>query len=225
MADERELIAERERKVAELRQLGSNPYANDFSPSHTTAQVHGWFDAGNTSPDPGDAAALAQAPRFGIAGRIVAYRSFGKAAFVKVRDRSNEIQVWGRQDVVGEKSFAAWKLVERGDFVAAEGAPVVTKTGERTILASTVRVLTKATRPLPEKFHGLQDVEARYRQRYVDMVANPEVREVFLKRSAIVRHIRQFLDKRDFLEVETPMMHSVLGGAAARPFRTHHNAL
>jgi lysyl-tRNA synthetase, class II len=225
MADERELIAEREKKVAELRAAGHNPYANGFSPAHTAGEVHAWFEAGNQSPDPGDAEALAKAPRFSIAGRIVAHRSFGKATFVKLRDRSGELQVWVRQDVVGEGAFAAWKLMERGDFVGAEGVPVITKTGERTILASAVKPLTKSTRPLPEKWHGLQDVEIRYRQRYIDMVSNPEVREVFLKRSAIVRHIRQFLDGRGFLEVETPMMHSVLGGAAARPFRTHHNAL
>jgi lysyl-tRNA synthetase class 2 len=225
MADERELIAERERKVAELRQAGSNPYANDFQPAHTVADVVGWFDAGNTPPDPGDAAARAAAPRFGIAGRIVAYRSFGKAAFVKLRDRTGEVQVWVRTDVIGESAFARWKLMERGDFVGAEGVPVLTKTKERTLLADRVHPLTKAVRPLPEKWHGLQDVEARYRQRYLDLVANPEVREVFLKRSAIVRGLRQFLDARGFLEVETPMMHPVLGGAAAKPFRTHHNAL
>jgi lysyl-tRNA synthetase class 2 len=225
MADERELIAERERKAAELRRAGRDPYANDFSPRHTTAEAHAWFEAGNTPPEVGDPAALAAAPRFSVAGRIVAHRSFGKATFVKVRDRTGEIQVWVRQDVVGEAAFALWKLVERGDFVGAEGVPVVTKTGERTVLADQVHVLTKAVRPLPEKWHGLQDVEARYRQRYLDLVANPEVREVFLKRSAIVRQVRAFLDARGFLEVETPMMHTVLGGAAARPFRTHHNAL
>jgi lysyl-tRNA synthetase class 2 len=115
--------------------------------------------------------------------------------------------------------------MERGDFIGAVGPAVITKTGEQTILAEQLIVLTKATRSLPEKFHGLQDMEIRYRQRYIDLVANPEVREVFLKRTAIVRHLRRFLDARDFVEVETPSMHTVLGGAAARPFRTHHNAL
>jgi lysyl-tRNA synthetase class 2 len=225
MADERELIAEREKKVGELRAAGLNPYANGFSPKHTAGDVHAWFEAGNASVDPGDAEAMAKAPRFSVAGRIVAHRSFGKAAFVKVRDRSGEIQVWVKQDVIGEAAFTAWKLLERGDFIGAEGTPVITKTGERTVMAEKVQPLTKAIRPPPEKWHGLQDVEARYRQRYVDLVANPEVREVFLKRTAIVRQIRQFLDARGYLEVETPMMHSVLGGAAARPFRTHHNAL
>jgi len=225
MANEEELIAERAKKVAELRAQGLNPYANGFTPRHTAAEVHAWFEAGNASVDPGDAAAMAAAPRFSVAGRIVAHRSFGKAAFVKVRDRSGEIQVWVKQDAVGEAAFAAWKLMERGDFIGAEGTPVITKTGERTILAEKVSPLTKAIRPLPEKWHGLSDVEVRYRQRYVDLVANPEVREVFLKRTKIVRGIRDFLDRRGFLEVETPMMHSVVGGAAARPFTTHHNAL
>src|SRR5438093_1397359 len=123
MADERELIAEREKKVAELRAAGHNPYANGFAPKHTAGEVHAWFEA-NQAPDPNDAAALAKAPRFSVAGRIVAHRSFGKAAFVKVRDRSGEIQVWVKQDVIGEAAFAAWKLLERGDFIGAEGAPV-----------------------------------------------------------------------------------------------------
>jgi lysyl-tRNA synthetase class 2 len=224
MSDEQELIAERERKVAELRQAGRNPYANDFAPKHTAAEVHAWFAAGNV-PSANPLADEPRAPRFSVAGRIVAVRSFGKAAFAKVRDRSGEIQVWVKQDVLGETGFAPWRSMERGDFIGAVGPAVVTKTGERTIIAETLHVLTKAVRPLPEKWHGLQDMEIRYRQRYVDLIANPEVREVFLKRTAIVKHLRRFLDARDFLEVETPAMHTILGGAAARPFRTHHNAL
>jgi lysyl-tRNA synthetase, class II len=220
MSDERELIAERERKVTELRQAGQNPYANSFSPKHTTGNVRAWFAAA----DP--AAGQAAGPeRFSVAGRIVALRSFGKAAFAKLRDRAGEIQIWVKQDVVGEKSFGLWRMMERGDFVGVAGTPVLTKTGEQTILVDELHVLTKATRPLPEKWHGLQDMEIRYRQRYVDLVANPEVREVFLKRTAIIKHLRRFLDARDFVEVETPAMHTILGGAAARPFRTHHNAL
>jgi lysyl-tRNA synthetase class 2 len=224
MSDERELIAERERKVNELRQAGQNPYANGFSPAHTAGDVHAWFAAGNV-PGANPLTDEPKAARFSIAGRIVAWRSFGKAAFAKVRDRSGEIQVWVRQDVVGEKTYGLWRSMERGDFIGAVGPAVITKTGEQTILAEQLVVLTKAVRPLPEKFHGLQDMEIRYRQRYVDLVSNPEVREVFLKRTAIVKHLRRFLDARDFVEVETPSMHTILGGAAARPFRTHHNAL
>ena len=224
MSDERELIAERERKVNELRQAGQNPYANGFSPAHTARDVHAWFAAGNV-PSANPLTDEPKAARFSIAGRVIALRSFGKAAFAKIRDRSGEIQVWVKQDVLGEKSFNLWLAMERGDFIGAVGPAVLTKTGEQTIIAEQLHVLTKATRPLPEKFHGLQDMEIRYRQRYVDLVANPKVREVFLKRSAIVKHLRRFLDARDFVEVETPSMHTVLGGAAARPFRTHHNAL
>ena len=224
MSDERELIAERERKVNELRQAGQNPYANGFSPAHTAGDVHAWFAAGNV-PGANPLTDEPKAARFSIAGRIVAWRSFGKAAFAKVRDRSGEIQVWVKQDVVGEKTYALWRSMDRGDFIGAVGPAVITKTGEQTILAEQLVVLTKAVRPLPEKFHGLQDMEIRYRQRYVDLVSNPEVREVFLKRTAIVKHLRRFLDARDFVEVETPSMHTILGGAAARPFRTHHNAL
>jgi lysyl-tRNA synthetase class 2 len=138
MADERELIAARERKVAELRQAGQNPYANGFAPRHTIAELLAWFEGGNTPPDPTDATALAAAPRFSIAGRIVAFRGFGKATFVKLRDRSGEVQAWVRSDVIGETPFAIWKLMERGDFVGVEGAPVLTKTGERTLLADRV---------------------------------------------------------------------------------------
>ncbi len=224
MSDERELIAERERKVAELRSAGQNPYANGFAPAHTAAQVHAWFAAGGV-PTANPLTDDPPAPRFSVAGRIVALRSFGKAAFAKVRDRSGEIQVWVRQDVLGERTFAFWRAMERGDYIGAVGPAVITKTGERTLIAEDLRILTKAVRPLPEKWHGLQDMEIRYRQRYVDLIANPEVREVFRKRTAIIKHLRRFLDSRDFLEVETPAMHALVGGAAARPFRTHHNAL
>jgi len=226
MSDERELMAERERKVAELRAAGHNPYANGFRPTSTARSIHDWFASGADREHPPSGAG--DDGRLSLAGRIVAIRSFGKAAFAKLRDRTGEIQVWVKLDVVGEPVFALWKLVERGDFVGVEGpASLLTKTkaGEDTVVVDRVHILTKATRPLPEKWHGLQDMEIRYRQRYVDLVANPEVFEVFRKRTQIVRHLRRFLDERDFIEVETPMMHTVLGGAAARPFRTHHNAL
>jgi lysyl-tRNA synthetase class 2 len=232
MADERELIAEREKKAAEIRAAGRNPYANGFVPSHAIGDVVAKF-AGRTPPAAGaaDAHAGGGAPellsdeKFTVAGRVVAYRGFGKAAFVKIADRSGVIQVYVKKDAIGAEAFEVWKRVERGDFIGAVGGAMFTKTGELSILADSVTVLTKATRPLPEKWHGLSDVEIRYRQRYVDLVVNPDVREVFRKRTAIVRHIRQFLDTRGYMEVETPMMHGVLGGAAARPFATHHNAL
>jgi lysyl-tRNA synthetase class 2 len=247
MADERELIAERERKVAELRAAGKNPYANGFRPTHTAAEVNSRFSAQlQAAQAAAQAAAASAAPatpaekgarekagdppllsqeRFTVAGRIIAHRGFGKAAFVKLADRTGELQVWIRRDKVGEGSHDVFKKLERGDFMGATGPAVITKTGELTLLCESFEVLTKAVRPLPEKWHGLQDVELRYRQRYVDLIVNPDVREVFRKRSAIIRLIRQFLDQRGFLEVETPILQSIIGGAAARPFATHHNAL
>ena len=228
MSDERELIAEREKKVQEIRELGANPYANGFTPTHTAAEIHAKF-AGITPPaastEKGAPPPTLSDDDFAVAGRIVAFRPFGKMAFVKIMDRTGEIQVQVRKDLIGDAAFELWKKVERGDFIGAVGSPVIMRTGELTIVAENVVILTKAIRPLPEKWHGLSDVEVRYRQRYVDLVVNPEVREVFRKRSALVAGVRRFLDARGYLEVETPMMHSILGGAAAKPFGTHHNAL
>ena len=190
MADERELIAERERKVAELRAAGRNPYANGFAPTHTAGEV-----ARPVRRRDGDAARPADAPkgadppmlsedRFRIAGRIVAHRGFGKATFVKLADRTGEMQVYVKKDKVGERRLRRCSSsMERGDFIGASGPAFITKTGELTLMAESFEVLTKAIRPLPEKWHGLQDVELRYRQRYVDLIVNPEVREVFRKRS------------------------------------------
>jgi lysyl-tRNA synthetase, class II len=232
MSDERELIAEREKKVQEIRALGANPYANGFSPTHTAAEIAAKFAAQVAAFEPPAETADKKAPPellsdddFAVAGRIVAFRGFGSMAFVKILDRSGQIQIQVRKDLIGDAAFAIWKKVERGDFVGAVGSPAIMRTGELTIIAENVIVLTKAIRTLPEKFHGLSDQEIRYRQRYVDLVVNPEVREVFRKRTTIVRGIRSFLDERGFLEVETPMMHSIVGGAAAKPFKTHHNAL
>jgi lysyl-tRNA synthetase, class II len=240
MADERELIAERERKVAELRAAGRNPYANGWQPTHLAADLLARF-----APQLQAAAAAAAAPppaeggrggkggepeplspdRFAIAGRIVAHRGFGKATFVKLADRSGELQVYVKKDTVGEADYELFRKMERGDLIGATGPAFITRTGELTLLCESFQVLTKAIRPLPEKWHGLQDQELRYRQRYVDLIVNPEVREVFRKRTAIVSTMRRFFDQRGFLEVETPMLQGIIGGAAARPFHTHHNAL
>ncbi len=234
MADERELIAERERKVAELRGAGQNPYANGWQPTHLAADLLARFapqlsQAAAGGNDDGKGGRSEPAPladdRFAIGGRIVAHRGFGKATFVKLRDRSGELQAYIKKDVVGEARYELFRKIERGDFIGVRGPVFITKTGELTVLAESFDILTKSTRPLPEKWHGLQDVELRYRQRYVDLIVNPEVREVFRKRTAIVRLIRRFLDERGFMEVETPILQSLIGGAAARPFRTHHNAL
>jgi lysyl-tRNA synthetase, class II len=236
MADERELIAERERKAAELRAAGRNPYANGFVPKHGAGEVTARFAKeveafAKNPPAPGEKGEKGADPpflaedRFTVAGRIIAHRGFGKAAFVKLSDQTGQIQVHLKKDKIGDEAYEIFRKVERGDFIGATGPAFITKTGELTLMAESFTVLTKAVRPLPEKWHGLQDVELRYRQRYVDLIVNPDVRKVFRKRSQIVRLVRKFLDDRGFLEVETPILQSLVGGAAARPFRTHHNAL
>jgi lysyl-tRNA synthetase class 2 len=158
-----------------------------------------------------------------VAGRIIAVRTFGKASFLRLRDRQDEIQLFCRQDKLDD--FNRLADIDVGDIVEAEGAVMVTRAGELSIEPVRIRLLTKALRPLPEKWHGLTDVELRYRQRYVDLVANPEVKTVFLARSLVVRELRSYLDERGFVEVETPTMHTLIGGAAAKPFVTQHNAL
>ncbi len=218
---EREIIAHRLEKASALRALGVNPYGNALAPAHLAADLlarYGDQPAGEIAKDAGS---------WSVAGRVLALRDFGKAAFLKVQDRSGLIQVWVKKDKVGERGFEIFKLLDVGDIVAASGPATRTRTGELTVEAATFTILTKATRPLPEKWHGLTDVEQRYRQRYVDLVVTPGVREVFVKRARLVSTIRRFLDGRGYLEVETPTLHKPeeAGGAAARPFETHHNAL
>jgi lysyl-tRNA synthetase, class II len=218
---EREIIAQRQKKAEALRALGVNPFGNGWQPVHLAADVvarYGDAPASEIAKDPG---------AWSLGGRVLAVRSFGKAAFLRVRDRSAELQVWVKRDRVGERAFEVFKLLDVGDIVGVEGPATRTKTGELTIEATTFTILTKALRPLPEKWHGLADVEQRYRQRYLDLVVTPGVREVFVKRARIISGIRRFLDERGYLEVETPTLHKPeeAGGAAARPFETHHNAL
>ncbi len=216
---EQEIFAQRLEKARRWRELGAQPWGNGYRPQHLAAQIlekHGKQSAEQLEKSP---PAL-----YSIAGRVVALRSFGKAAFIKLRDRSGEIQVHLKQDAIGP-AYELFKLVDVGDFVAASGKIFRSKTGELTLAATQLLPLTKSLRPLPEKWHGLTDVEARYRQRYLDLISNPRVNETFVKRSKLTRFIRSFLDARDFLEVETPMMHSLVTGAVARPFTTHHNAL
>ena len=155
----------------------------------------------------------------------MAIRRHGKTAFCVFRDLSGEIQLYFRKDVLGEESYTLFKLLDIGDIVGIEGTVFVTHTGETTIRVEKWTLLSKSLRPLPEKFHGLTDKETRYRQRYLDLIVNPEVKDTFIKRSKIIKGIRKYLDDRHFLEVETPMLHTIAGGAAARPFKTHHNAL
>jgi lysyl-tRNA synthetase class 2 len=218
---EREIMAQRIRKAERLRELGVNPFGNGFAPRHAAQDLHARYGsqpAEKIASDPGS---------WSLAGRVLAVRSFGKAAFLRIRDRSGEMQVWVKKDKVGDGAFEVFQLLDVGDVVAAEGPATRTKTGELTLEAAKFTILTKSLRPLPEKWHGLTDIEARYRQRYVDMVVTPGVRDTFAKRARIVSTLRRFLDGRGFLEVETPTLHKPeeAGGAAARPFETHHNAL
>ncbi|HET9598597.1 MAG TPA: lysine--tRNA ligase [Anaeromyxobacteraceae bacterium] len=220
-SSEREIVAQRIRKAEELRKLGVNPFGNGFTPRHVAADLvrrYGDQPVEEIAKEPGE---------WSVAGRVLAVRSFGKAAFLRVADRSGDLQVWVKKDKVGDAAFEVFKLLDVGDVVAAEGPATRTKTGELTLEARTFTILTKSIRPLPEKWHGLSDVEERYRRRYVDLVVTPGVRETFRRRAKIVTTIRRFLDERGYLEVETPTLHKPeeAGGAAARPFETHHNAL
>jgi lysyl-tRNA synthetase class 2 len=218
---EREIVAQRLRKAEALRALGVNPFGNGHAPAHLAKEVadrYGDAPLEAIQKDPG---------HWSVAGRVLANRAFGKAAFLKIRDRSGDLQLWVKKDRVGERAFEIYKLLDVGDVVAADGPATRTKTGELTVEARSFTILTKSIRPLPEKWHGLADVEQRYRQRYVDLIVTPGVRDTFVKRSRIVNGIRRFLDARGYLEVETPVLHKPeeAGGAAARPFETHHNAL
>ncbi len=212
-----ELLLQRRRKLDALWEAGINPYPNDYKAEHTSADLFAVYGSRETIED---------APQvFVVAGRIVARRSFGKAAFIQLQDRKGRMQLYVKKDAIGDEAFEAFDSFDIGDIIGATGIPFRTKTGELSLHVTAIRLLTKSLLPLPEKFHGLTDVETRYRQRYVDLIVNPDVREVFFKRSRIINLIRAFMISRDFLEVETPMMQPIPGGATARPFVTHHNAL
>ncbi|NVN89311.1 MAG: lysine--tRNA ligase [Desulfuromonadales bacterium] len=212
-----ELLLQRRRKVDTLWEAGINPYPNDFRQQHTSEDIIRSY---------GDKEQIAASDDiFVVAGRILARRSFGKAAFIQLQDRKGRLQLYVKKDEIGEEAFAAFETFDIGDIIGAEGFPFRTKTGELSLHVKNIRLLVKSLHPLPEKFHGLTDVETRYRQRYVDLIVNPESRRIFIKRSRIINLIRDFMTARDFLEVETPMMQQIPGGATARPFTTHHNAL
>ena len=231
---EQKLYTERAQKADKLREKGVNPYGNGFV---ATASPGALLEQFKDAP-PEKLEAEKPGP-FSIAGRVMSIRSFGKAAFIVVQDRTGAMQVHVKKDALGDEAFAVFQLVDVADFVGVTGALFRSKTGELTIAATHLRPLTKALRPLPGKFtkgddaeakawaekQALADVEERYRRRYVDLLSNPAVRETFKKRTKLVQFIRRFLDDRDFLEVETPMMHPLVSGAAARPFVTHHNTL
>src|SRR3989337_548072 len=206
-------------KLEGLRQRGVNPYPNEFAVKDTAKEVIG--RCGGLDKD----GLEARNETVRLAGRIMAFRDFGKASFLHIQDRTDRLQVYVRKDLIGEDAYRNFRSFDIGDIIGVEGKIFRTKTNELTIEAKFIRLLSKSLLSLPEKWHGLTDVEIRYRQRYLDLIVNPEVRDVFVKRTRIIQLIREFLNKRDFIEVETPMMQPIPGGAAARPFITHHNAL
>jgi len=219
MAEKTDLLEKRRAKALELRESGVEIFRNDFRVTATTADIRSCCADGEELPGEGEGRAYA------VAGRVRSIRRMGKAGFLHLADRTGAIQVYARLDALGEEAFSLYKRLDVGDFAGVEGPLFRTRAGELTIRADRLVLLTKSLRPLPEKWHGLRDVETRYRQRYLDLIMNPRVREIFEKRTRIIRLIRDFLDARRFIEVETPMMQALAGGAAARPFRTHHNAL
>jgi len=219
MDETTEQMEVRKEKLQKLKESGHPPYPNDFKPNHLSADI---IAAHGALPEDRLAALETE---FAVAGRIMGIRSFGKASFFHIQDRKGRLQVYVRRDRVGDEDYSLFEQFDVGDIVGVRGRLFRTKTKELTIEAKGLRLLAKCLRPLPEKWHGLEDVEARYRQRYVDLMVNREVKELFQRRSQIIRIIRKFFEERDFLEVETPMMQSIPGGAAARPFITHHNAL
>ena len=218
--DDNKLMAERRSKLHALRAQGQ-AYPNDFHPDALAGRLHSEF----ADKERWTAEAIeSEARRVHVAGRMLAKRLMGKAAFTQIQDQSGRIQLFLQSSALGE-SFEAFKGFDVGDIVAASGQVMRTKTGELSVKVDTLRLLTKSLRPLPDKWHGLENVEQRYRQRYVDLIVNEESQRVFALRSRAVRAIRNFMEDRGFVEVETPMMHPIPGGATARPFVTHHNAL
>src|SRR3954464_15525472 len=210
MEETNSLIEQRRSKLTALRGKGINPFANKFSPGESCGEARANYVEGR---------------EVSIAGRITAHRDMGKSQFIDLKDQTGRIQVYAQKQALGDEQFDVFRHLDLGDFIGAKGTMFTTKTGEISVKLASFVILAKALRPPPEKWHGLADTEIRYRQRYLDLVANPDVKEVFLKRTQIIREIRNFLNERGYVEVETPMMQAIPGGAAAQPFKTFHNAL
>ncbi|HEX7055858.1 MAG TPA: lysine--tRNA ligase [Bacilli bacterium] len=214
-----ELLQIRRNKLDELRRMGIDPFGQKYDRTDFAQDILRAY--GEKEKDELEAMEV----EVSIAGRIMQKRSMGKASFAHIQDQTGKIQIYVRRDAVGETLYKAFDLLDLGDIIGVKGHVFKTKTGETTVKAHELVVLSKSLYPLPEKFHGLKDVELRYRQRYVDLIMNPEVKETFILRSKIIQSLRKYFDTRGFLEVETPTMHAIAGGAAAKPFITHHNAL
>lgn len=210
MDETNSLIEQRKAKLAALRAKGIDPFKNKFSSTESCQQARDHYAEGRA---------------VAVAGRITAHRDMGKSMFIDVRDQSGRLQVYAQKNVLGDEQFDIFRHLDLGDFLGARGTLFTTKTGEISIRLESFVILAKALRPPPEKWHGLADTEIRYRQRYLDLIASPDVKQVFLKRSQIIREMRAFLNERGYVEVETPMMQPIPGGAAAQPFKTYHNAL
>jgi lysyl-tRNA synthetase class 2 len=213
------LIREIKKKIKELRSKGVNLYPSGFKRDITIEELLQRFGG------MGSAELNEIRDTFTVAGRVMSIRDFGKTVFIHIKDGTGQLQAYIRKDRVGEDDFKIFSFLDIGDYVGLVGQLFRTKTNELTLLASSIVLLSKCQRPLPEKYHGLVDVETRYRQRYLDLIVNDSVRHIFVLRSKIIQTLREFFDKRGFLEVETPMMQSIPGGATAKPFKTYHNAL
>ena len=219
MEEINDLLAQRRQKLTDLKDENINPYPNDFRPDTLVDEI---FDR-YSDQDKEQLTTVTET--FALAGRLMTKRVMGKASFIHISDRKGKIQIYVKRDELGVDEYNRFKKFDIGDFVGVKGRVFKTKTGELSIEATEVSLVTKSLRPLPEKWHGLTDIETRYRQRYVDLIVNPDVKDIFRKRGQIISSIRGYLTDRDYLEVETPMMHPIPGGATARPFVTHHNAL
>ncbi|PPK07087.1 lysine--tRNA ligase, partial [Staphylococcus aureus] len=211
----------RRQKMQDLLDLGIDPFGQKFERTATSKSLKEDWDA-FSKEELHDKEAESHVA---IAGRIMTKRGKGKAGFAHIKDLEGQIQIYVRKDAVGDEQFDLWNSADLGDIVGVEGVMFKTNTGELSVKATSFTMLAKALRPLPDKFHGLQDVEQRYRQRYLDLITSDESTQTFITRSKIIQEMRSYLNAKGFLEVETPMMHTIAGGAAARPFVTHHNAL
>jgi lysyl-tRNA synthetase, class II len=209
----------RREKLNKLREMGIDPFGKRFERTHKAKELFDLY--GDLSKEELEEKQI----KVAVAGRIMTKRGKGKAGFAHIQDVTGQIQIYVREDAVGEEQYELFKTSDLGDIIGVYGTVFKTKVGELSIKVSSYEFLTKSLRPLPEKYHGLKDIEQRYRQRYLDLIMNPESKNTFITRSRIIQAMRRYLDSHGYLEVETPMMHSIAGGAAARPFITHHNAL